>query len=58
MDALIEYHATHCAGCGAEAPLDSEGHCDYCGIESSEAEHEANNARLAADLAWSITDGT
>lgn len=57
MDALIEYHARHCAGCGAEAPLDSEGHCDYCGIESSEAEHEANNTLLDADLARPAADG-
>jgi hypothetical protein len=44
---------THCVKCHAEAPLDSEGRCDYCGIESSEAEHEANNARLAPTAAQS-----
>lgn len=35
---------TRCGDCGEESPNDP---CDFCGIESSEAEHEANNALLA-----------
>lgn len=49
MVTLREYHrATHCAACGEEAPLNSDGLCDFCSIESSEEEHEANNAELDA----------
>jgi hypothetical protein len=44
VEARAYHAATHCAQCAAEAPLDPDGLCDYCSIESSEAEHEANNA--------------
>lgn len=39
---------THCTECGEEAPLDSDGRCDFCSIETTEAEHEANNAALGS----------
>lgn len=47
MVTLHEYReATHCAHCSEETPLDSNGLCDFCSIESSEGEHDANNAEL------------
>jgi len=51
------YRTTHCAACGDEAPLDSDGLCDYCSIESSEGEHEVNNARLDVHQARTTADG-
>lgn len=36
VEARAYHAATHCAQCAAEAPLDPDGLCDYCSIESSE----------------------
>lgn len=47
MNVMANYLAAYCRRCGAEAALDPHGMCDYCSIESSEPEHQANNTRLS-----------